>query len=86
MRDSYTNYTHTYIYIYIENADATPPHLEVFPAVGEHSGFARFCADLCGEQLRACFHNAIIAGFCRSDFCYSSDTSKSNQISVSKLP
>ena len=44
----------------IENADATPPHLEVFPAVGELSGFARFCADLCGEQLRACFHNAGI--------------------------
>ena len=26
----------------IENADATPPRLEVFPAVGELSGFARF--------------------------------------------
>ena len=27
---------------YIENADATPPHLEVFPAVGKLSGFAGF--------------------------------------------
>ena len=27
----------------IENADATPPHLKVFPAVGKLSGIAWFC-------------------------------------------
>ena len=42
------------IVLHIENADATPPHLEVFPAVGKLSGFAWICADLCGEQFRAC--------------------------------
>ena len=70
----------------IENADAAPPHLEVFHAVGKLSGFAWICADLCGEQLRACFHNECIAGFCCSYYCNSSDTSKSNHISESRLP
>ena len=39
----------------IENADATPPHLEVFPAVGELSGFAGFCEVLCDGQLSIFF-------------------------------
>ena len=37
--------------LYIENADATPPHLKVFPAVGELSGFAWFCEVLCDGWL-----------------------------------
>ena len=69
----------------IENADATPPHLEVFPAIGKLRGVAWFCADLCGEQLRACFHNAGIAGFCGSHFSHSSDTSKTNHVSMPKI-
>ena len=32
---------------YIENVDATPPHLEVFPAIGYLSGSAWFCEVLC---------------------------------------
>ena len=40
--NSYLSIYLIYIYIYIENADATPPHLKVFPAVGELSGFAGF--------------------------------------------
>ena len=50
-------------FLEIENADATLPNLEVFHAVGELSGFAGFCADLCGEQVRACFHNHALLNF-----------------------
>ena len=54
--------------------------------MGKLRRVAWFCADLCGEQLRACFHNACIAGFCCPYYCNSSDTSKSKHISVSRLP
>ena len=37
--------------INIENADGTPPHLEVFPAVGELRRFAWFCEVLCDGKL-----------------------------------
>ena len=44
-------YIHIYICVYIfmavENLDGTPPHLEVFPAIGELSGYAWFCEVLC---------------------------------------
>ena len=43
--------------IVIENADATPPHLKVFPAVGELSGFAGFCEVLCDGQLSVFFQD-----------------------------
>ena len=35
------------VYVFIENPDGTPPHLEVFPAIGELSGSAWFCEVLC---------------------------------------
>ena len=41
----------------IENADATPPHLEVFPAFGELSGFAGFCEVLCDGQETVLFQD-----------------------------
>ena len=40
---------------FIENADATPPHLEVFPAVGKLSWIAWFCEVLCDGQLSVFF-------------------------------
>ena len=39
----------------IENADATPPHLEVFPAVGKLGWIAWFCEVLCDGQLSVFF-------------------------------
>ena len=47
--------------IIIENADATPPHLKVFPAVGRLSGIAWFCADLCDGQLSVFFQEGSSA-------------------------
>ena len=43
--------------ISIENADATPPHLEVFPAVGKLSGSAGFCEVLCDGQETVLFQD-----------------------------
>ena len=45
----------------IENADATPPHLKVFPAVWELSGFAWFCEVLCDGQLTVFFQEGSSA-------------------------
>ena len=45
------------MFFLIENDDATPPHLEVFPAVGELSGFAWFCEILCDGQLSVLFQD-----------------------------
>ncbi len=45
----------------IENADATPPHLKVFPAAGELSPFAWFCEVLCDGQLSVFFQEGSSA-------------------------
>ena len=48
---------------FIENADATPPHLKVFPAVGRLSRSAWFCEVLCDGQLSVFFQKESCARF-----------------------
>ena len=58
---------YSFLVLHIEIADATPPHLEVFPAIGKLSWIAWFCEVLCNTWLSFCFQKVSIG--CSHCFC-----------------
>jgi len=52
--------------MYIENADATPPHLNVFPAFGELRWCAWFFAILCVWVAQSYFLQEVLGPWCCS--------------------